>query len=111
MNLHLERTIKALQYRYRGTAIVYGIRCQVNNMVYIGSSVVPAHRLLQHLVTGEKSNAALQADIAKDGIDKFTLYVFEEVSMSELSDLRSKEQHRMDQFPPQQLYNSIRSYQ
>ena len=76
-DLHLPRTIKNLQYLYRGNAIVYGIRCQITNMIYIGSTLVPGRRWHNHLVTFTNSNDALQAAIAKYGLSKFTAYVFE----------------------------------
>jgi group I intron endonuclease len=116
LNLHLPRVIKALQYRFRKSAVVYAFRCQVNNMVYVGSSFIPARRFNQHLVTGHNSNEALQADIKAQGLQKFTAYVFEEVEFPKGLDynekrihLRSLEQSYMDKFPTAQLYNSCRS--
>ena len=115
MNLHLARTIKAIQYRFRNDVIVYAIRCQVNNMVYVGSTFIPARRVHQHLVTGEKSNDALQQDIKKYGIDKFTLHVMEILDVDGMSHShkslykRQREQYHMDKFPQAQLYNSMRS--
>jgi group I intron endonuclease len=115
-NLHMPRTIKNMQYLYRGKAIVYGIRCQVDNMVYIGSSLVPGRRFDNHLVTGKYSNTALQQAIQTHGLPQFTAYVFEEVKFptnltlnDKLKLLHQKEQYYMNMFPKAQLYNSIAS--
>lgn len=116
MNLHLTSTIKALQQRFRGETVIYAIRCQINNKVYVGSTLTPARRFHQHLVTGEKSNSNLQADISKYGIDKFTLYVMEIIDVKNIpfkarvNFIRQREQYYMDKFPLEQLYNSSRSY-
>ena len=116
MNLQLPRTIKNIQYRYRSTPIVYAIRCQVTNRVYVGSSFTPGRRIHNHLVTGHYSNAALQAAIAKYGLSKFTYYTLEVVEMpSGLSSAESKafllarEQDYINRFPKSQLYNAISS--
>ena len=116
MNLHIPRTITNIQYRYQSSIIVYAIRCQVTNMVYVGSSFTPARRVHNHLITGKYSNAALQAAIAKHGLSKFTFYALEEVKIpSGLSQsdrkahLLAAEQHYINMFPKAQLYNSINS--
>jgi group I intron endonuclease len=115
MNLHLPRTLKGLQYRLRNDVIVYAIRCQINNKVYVGSTFTPGRRLHQHLVTGEKSNLLLQADIQKYGIDHFTLYIMEIVEFKPMiftqrtKYLREREQYHMNKFSQKQLYNSVRS--
>ena len=114
--LQSPRTIKNLQYRFRNDAIVYAFRCQVNNLVYVGSTLTPGRRFHNHLVTGKFSNPALQADITKFGVDKFTAYVFEIVvfpnglSLDQKRQyLRDREQVHMSKFPDAQLYNAIRS--
>lgn len=105
MYFHLSRTIK-IQYRYRNDAIVYAIRCQVTNMVYVGSTFSPGRRLYQHLVSGLDSNQALQRDIHKYGIDRFTFYVLEVVDFPQGAcydkkgqHLRRTEQMYMDKYP------------
>lgn len=117
-DLHLPRTIKNLQYLYKRNAIVYGIRCQISNMVYIGSTLTPGRRWHNHLVTGTGSNGALQAAIAKHGLSKFTAYVFEGdvkfpascVSIEDkLAFLHKVEQTIINRFPKGQLYNEINS--
>ena len=117
-DLHLPRTIKNLQYLYRGKAIIYGIRCQITNMVYIGSTLVPGRRWHNHLVTGTNSNDALQAAIANHGLSKFTAYVFEgDVAfpaacwskVDKLAFLHKVEQTYINRFPKAQLYNEVNS--
>jgi len=68
------------------------------------------------LVTGNNSNAKLQADIAKYGLDNFVAYVFEVVPLSKDMSFGAKmvalhkiEQSYISQFPKEQLYNRIGS--
>ena len=72
LNLDSPRVIRELQYRFKNSVLVYGIRCNINNMVYVGSTSDPRQRFYQHLVSGFKSNALLQADIAKYGVSHST---------------------------------------
>ena len=113
-NLHLERTIKNLQYIYRKDAIVYAFRCNINSMVYVGSTLIPGRRFHNHLVTGDNSNFALQQAITQHGVNNFTAYIFEIVVFpagltldEKKAFLRSVEQKYIDMFPKAQLYNSI----
>ena len=115
-DLHLERTIKMLQYTYRKDAIVYAFMSNVDRMVYIGSTLVPARRFHNHLVTGQFSNITLQQAISQHGLESFVAYVFEVVvfpaglSLKEKKAfLRAVEQKHIDKFPKAQLYNSINS--
>jgi hypothetical protein len=48
MNLDQPGVLEKLQYRIRGKTIIYAIRCQITNMLYIGSSMTPGRRLYQH---------------------------------------------------------------
>ena len=121
--MHLDNpdVIKALQYRFKGLAIIYGIRCQYNGircqyngMMYIGSTLSPALRFHKHLNTGERSNEALQADIVKYGLGKFTVHVFKEVTFppnTSYSDKKAllfkEEQHYLDLIPAKRRYNAI----
>ena len=114
--MHLDNpdVIKALQYRFKGLAIIYGIRCQANGMMYIGSSLSPALRFHKHLNTGERSNEALQADIGKYGLGKFTVHVFKKVVFppnSSYSDKKAllfkEEQHYLSLIPAKRRYNAI----
>jgi len=115
-NLHMPNVISKLQYRYRGKAIIYGIRCVLTNMIYIGSSMQPGLRFHNHLISGDSSNTYLQADINKHGLDKFVVYVFEVVDLPKTLSynqckaiLRELEQKRIDNFPKTALYNTINS--
>ena len=114
LNLHLKNVFYKIKYRWGESTIVYAIRCQVN--VYIGSTSVPADRLYSHFYKPYKSNVRLQADIAKYGLSKFTLYIFEEVifpsgltAYQKRTWLLTREQSYIDDFPLNQTYNSIRS--
>lgn len=69
--------VSLLQRMYRPFGIVYGLRCDINNMIYVGSSHVPGLRFSKHLVTHSRSNASLQAAIAKYGLESFTALVYE----------------------------------
>jgi hypothetical protein len=77
MNLHLSQVVDNLRFRFKSKPIVYGIRCRETGMMYIGSSFAPENRFHNHLVTGNHSNAALQADIQKYGLKSLTVHIFE----------------------------------
>jgi hypothetical protein len=117
-NLHLPRTIQNLKYEFRGSVIIYAIRCQITNMVYLGSTMIPGKRWHDHLVTGKHSNAALQAAILKYGISHFTAYVFERdikfpahlsTIHEKLAYLHAIEQTYINRFHQDQLFNAINS--
>lgn len=116
LNLGKDGVLERLQYRVRGKAIIYAIRCQVTNMVYVGSTLNPGRRLYLHLVKGQQSNIRLQSAIRQYGINKVTAYILEVVEfpkgltyMQRKAYLRGVEQTHMDRFPKAQLYNTIRS--
>lgn len=116
MNLDTPGVLDRLQYRVKNKVIVYALRCQVNNMVYVGSSFTPGRRLYMHLIANTQSNKYLQADIKLYGLHKFTAYILEDVQISKgLSYLErvklvhKVEQSHMDLFPVEQLYNTVRS--
>ena len=80
------------------------------------SSLTPGKRFHNHLVTGNNSNAQLQADIAKYGLDSFVACVFEVVPLSKYMSFKAKmvalhkiEQSYISKFPKEQLYNRIGS--
>jgi group I intron endonuclease len=116
--LHLDdpKVVRALRYRFKGKAIIYGFRCLVDGKMYIGSTLTPGLRFHSHLVTGLDSNINLQEAIAKYGVHMFTGYVFQLVaipralSTAEARVFLSKvEQTYINKFPKAQLYNSINS--
>ena len=114
MHLDNPSVVKKLQNRFKDKAIIYGIRCQVDNMLYIGSTLTPSLRFHKHLVLGSRSNASLQAAIAKHGIARFTVHIFEivdlplQVSYQKRKSLLVKvEQQYIDSVPKRKLYNSI----
>ena len=116
LNLDNPRNIKMLQYRFKDDAIIYGIRCQINNMIYIGSTMTPRLRFHKHLVTGESSNANLQDAIKEFGLGKFTVHIFEKVDLPFDTSYNEKqvilhkvEQSYLNRFPKRQKYNSINS--
>lgn len=116
MHLSKPGVLERLQYRVRGKAIVYALRCQVTNMIYVGSSMNPGRRFYLHVVAGMRSNANLQAAIAQHGISKFTAYILEDVQFPEGMGYQDRkayiltvEQKHMDVFNKDQLYNTIRS--
>ena len=116
MHLDNVRVVNLLRYRYKGKAIIYGFRCLVDGMVYVGSTTMPKLRFHNHLITGSHSNAALQAAINEHGLENFVAYVFELVvlppnaSKEQVSSImRSAEQRHINKFPKAQLYNSINS--
>lgn len=108
------RVIRQLRYHFKDKAIIYGIRCHVTQMIYIGSTLAPALRFHSHLVTHEHSNLNLQADISKHGLGKFTVHIFEYVEFpvgssynEKMVILRKVEQQYIDRIPTKRLYNSI----
>ena len=117
MNLDNPRILRALRYRFKEKTIIYGIRCQVNNQIYIGSSFAPSLRFHQHLVTGFCSNTLLQRAIKSHGLSNFTVHIFEVVDfpstasyMDRKAILLQVEQQYLDYFPAAQEYNSINAY-
>ena len=115
-NLHLSSVIKALRFRYKGKAIIYALRCQITGQMYIGSSLAPSLRFHSHLVTGLYSNANLQNAIDKNGLNRFTAYIFEEVVIPKgltlpqaKAYLAKIEQSYIDRYPSDQLYNTNKS--
>jgi hypothetical protein len=116
-NLHWPKTIDNMRYRFRGKAIIYGIRCRVTNMIYIGSTFTPVDRFRQHLVTGHSSNQALQDAIAKYSLAVFNVYIFKVVvfpkgltSKERELHLFAIEQSYINQFPKDRLYNAQKSF-
>ena len=114
--MHLDKNgvITKLQYRFRKHSIVYGIRCVVNEMLYVGSTSAAGLRFDNHLISGVNSNASLQRDIAKYGLSNFIVYVFEVVSYPDnvvshdrKAYLHSVEQSVMNRFPKTRLYNIV----
>jgi group I intron endonuclease len=105
-----------MQYEFRGNAIVYGIKCLVTGMIYVGSTLTPGRRWFNHLVTGENSNTNLQEAIQLHGTQNFAAYVFEVVTFPSRATLDEKkailrkvEQVYINKFPKAQLYNKIKS--
>lgn len=68
--------------------MVYAIKCEVNGMIYIGSTLIHGRRFDNHLVSGKYSNPALQPDLQQYGLDNFTVYVLELVKFP--ADLKYK---------------------
>jgi len=124
--LHLDnpQQIARLCNRFMGQGIVYGICNQVNQMIYIGSSLNPSLRFQMHLTPKsqlspnqrDNSNTHLQMAISKYGLGRFKVLVFEVVDlpvdntyMEKQERLRIAEQRYIDHFPKVQLYNKINS--
>lgn len=114
MNLDKPGVITRLQYRYRQSSIVYAIRNQLNNKVYVGSTNSAGLRFHNHLISGTPSNPNLQSDIMKYGLNHFVVYILEVVSypagmtnQQQRVYLHTREQSRMDLFAKHQLYNAI----
>jgi group I intron endonuclease len=112
--LHIDLYYKKLRYHFHKQTIIYGIHCRITDKYYIGSSFDPRQRFRNHLITGHSSNGALQLDIDEHGLENITVYVFEIVQHPKGSTydgrrraLRQLEQHYMDMFPDEQLYNEI----
>ena len=113
MHLDKPHVIKRICYRFNNQPIIYGIRCVVTGMLYVGCTFVPQERFYQHLVSGMSSNMALQQAIKQHGLNKFTVLVFEEVEFPNKlpfsrrrEHLTSVESRYIVMFPKGQLYNS-----
>ena len=85
-------------------------------MIYIGSTFNSIVRINQHLVLNSFSNASLQSDIAKYGLEYFNLYVFEEVDVpaylpynKKAAHLHKVEQSYINKFSKTNLYNVVNS--
>jgi len=116
INLHLKGAIDNLRYRFKDTPIVYGIRCSINNKIDIGSTLKPQDRFNKHLISAIGSNLALQDDIVKYGLDKFTVYIYEIVDIpstftraNKAMHLRLVEQRYINMVVKTKLYNAINS--
>jgi len=116
-NLHLKSTISSIKFRFRGQSIIYGIRCRMTNMIYIGSTSQSLVRFNRHLETGRYSNPSLQNDISKYGLESFTAYIFESLKIDDTmnksqvtSFIRESEQKYINLFPKKLLYNRIDSF-
>jgi hypothetical protein len=90
--------------------LVYAIKCEVNGMIYIGSTLIPGWQFDNHLVSGKYSNPALQADLQQYGLDNFTVYVLElikihtDLSIKDKTNILQKvEQKHINKFPKKQL--------
>ena len=84
MHLDHSRILRGLRYRFKDIPLVYGISCQVTQMIYIGSTNTPGLRFHNHLVTGENSNCNLQAAIKRYKLGKLTVHIFEIVDLSQI---------------------------
>jgi len=115
MHLDNPKQVRALRYRFKNTPLIYGISCQVTQMIYIGSTTVPGLRFHNHLVSRESSNEYLQAAITRYGLGKFTVHIFELVDLSQIpvydqdDYLHGVEQKYINMFPKRQRYNKINS--
>lgn len=113
-DLHLDRIRSLIYFGLKPKPIVYGIRCRVTNMIYIGSTLHPYKRLFSHLETGNGSNIPLQKAITKYGLKYFNLYIFEILTVNtdesyaeSIIRLRNLEQSYINKFTRVQLYNVI----
>ena len=116
LNVHLLSVVNKIRYRFKGLTVIYAIRCRVTGMMYIGSTFSPSLRFHQHLMTGSSSNINLQTAIARYGQSKFVVYILEVVEMPKQltygerkNFLAEREQHYMNHYPIDQLYNTIRA--
>lgn len=77
-NLNNENNLKNIFNKFKNVAIVYGIENNIDNKIYIGSSINGSQRLRDHLIskTINKSNIHLQNAIKKYSISNFTLHIF-----------------------------------
>ena len=114
LNLHKRWVVNLLRFTYQGKSIVYAIRCRPTGQMYIGSTSASKYRFYNHFISGEESNANLQAAISKHKLHNFVAYVLEEVEMpSKVTSakrdqlLRRVEQLHIQRYPEAQLYNSI----
>jgi hypothetical protein len=103
MNLHMPNVISKLQYRFRNSSVVYGIRCRPTGMIYVGSISQPGLRFHNHLVSGDPSNPQLQEAIRTHGIDKFTVSIFNIVSYP--SDFNIKQRNTLLRQSKQEVLN------
>lgn len=111
--LHLYGVIKKLCYRFSGKPIVYGIRCVVTGMVYVGCTSSPQEGFFQHLVAPYSSNHSLQEAIGVHGLSKFVVIIFEVLEFpAEMSAIERKrsllaaESRYIAKFPKARLYNN-----
>lgn len=112
-DLSNREVVDFIRYAYQTSVygIVYGVYNVFTKQIYIGSTIVPAKRVYEHLVSGNNSNKYLQNSINKYGIDTFQFIIFEVVYSSVIGvlskgDFRAVEQHYIDLFPKEQLFNS-----
>ena len=117
MNLHLPRAIDNMRYSLRNTPIIYGIRCRVTGMMYVGSTLTPQNRFQKHLIANSHSSSDLQADMNKYGLHSITVHILEVVKFpANLSPSRHKsyltqvEQTYIEQWPQAKRYNIRNSY-
>lgn len=105
-----------MRYRYRTSALIYGIVCETTGMIYFGSAWDAVRRFRQHLITGQFYNTQLKADIALNTLASITVYIFTKVNLpQDLSKLerkaylRSVEQEYIKKCSSTVLYNPINS--
>jgi len=117
MNLHLPRAIDNMRYSLRDIPIIYGIRCRVTGMMYIGSTSTPQDRFQKHLIAYTHSSYDLQADIEKYKLQSITVYILEKVTIpahlsrfQRNSYLKRVEQTYIDRWPKAKRYNTRDSY-
>lgn len=117
-SLHVRKNVDKLRYKYDHMAIIYGIVCNITQMIYIGSSWDPVRRFNKHFIKKDPSrmNPYLLADIDKYGLENFTVYVFTKVVINRndtlkvrKATLRKVEQSYMDMYPTELMYNSIKA--
>lgn len=90
---------------------MYGIYNKINHKIYIGSTTKPVVRFYEHLVSGDNSNLHLQNSIKKEGLESFSVFIFEVISNSPYitnKDMLKVEQKYLDYFPSEQKYNFAR---
>ena len=116
LNLDNPGVITGLRYRFKKSAIIYGIRCRPDGMIYVGSSLAPGLRFHKHLITGEESNENLQDAISKHGLGKFTVHIFKVVDFpahfayaEKKTHLLKLEQEYLDMIPQKRLYNTSKA--
>lgn len=113
-DLSKHHVFNSLCQRFRNVPVIYGLRCVVTGMIYVGSTMVPQDRFYQHLVTGRYSNAQLQDAINTYGLSKFTAIIFEVVDFppnlsykERKTYMVEREKHFISKFPSIQLYNVL----
>lgn len=106
--------INLIRSIYNKKGIVYGIVNNLNNKVYIGSTIDSKNRFYTHFIRPLRSNKHLQSAINLIGLVNFTLHVFTVVELSESLSKKDKkdmilslEQKYIDIFPKSQLYNFL----